>query len=178
MKILKLMMVIVLMCFICTPANAGRSMEQEREMCIALNALARSHCKNPAQFSYVGMQGDSIYIFNAFYGSKYTDFFCKVDSGEVIIMSRKKKYRRSVKYYIDENECGIIEYFPAACSETHSIRCCYPKSEKELKADKELEFWQKPIPDLLQEDQDAAMKVLQNKTAKSSETKPQGQPAE
>ncbi len=147
-------------------------------MCIALNALARAHCKDPARFNYIGMQGKSIYIFNAFYGSKYTDFFCKVDSGEVIIMSRKKKFRRSVKYYINENECGIIDYFPASCSNKHSIRCCYPKSKKELKADKELEFWQKPISDLLQEDQDAAMKVLQNRTAKSSETKQQDQPVE
>ncbi|GKT33464.1 hypothetical protein ADUPG1_002501, partial [Aduncisulcus paluster] len=49
----------------------------------------------------------------------------------------KDPHERSVKYYIDENECGIIEYFPASCTKRSVIKCCFPKSEKELKADKE-----------------------------------------
>lgn len=153
----------------------ARSMEDERAMCLTRNALARSQCKGPHEFSYVGKQRDNIYIFNSFYGAKYTDFFCKIDNGEITIVSRKKKFRRSVNYYIDENECGVIEYFPASCTKRSIIKCCFPKSEKELKADKEAEFWQRTIPDLLKEDQEKALKELQNRTAKSSETKPEGQ---
>ncbi len=153
----------------------ARSMEDERAMCLTRNALARSQCKGPHEFSYVGKQRDNIYIFNSFYGAKYTDFFCKIDNGEITIVSRKKKFRRSVNYYIDENECGVIEYFPASCTKRSVIKCCFPKSEKELKADKEAEFWQRTIPDLLKEDQEKALKELQNRTAKSSETKPEGQ---
>lgn len=153
----------------------ARSMEDERAMCLTRNALARSQCKDPHEFSYVGKQRDNIYIFNSFYGAKYTDFFCKIDNGEITIVSRKKKFRRSVNYYIDENECGIIEYFPASCTKRSVIKCCFPKSEKELKADKEAEFWQRTIPDLLKEDQENALKELQNRTAKSSETKPEEQ---
>ncbi|WP_304085619.1 hypothetical protein [Maridesulfovibrio ferrireducens] len=168
----QLVMLIVFVCIFSTSANA-RSMVEERTMCIALSALARSQCKDPASFSYVGKQGESVYIYNAFYGSKYTDFFCKVGEGEVKILSRKRKFRRSIKYYIDDNQCGVIAYSPASCSDRHVLRCCFPKSDKEIKADKEAEFWQKPIPDLLQEDQEKALKALQNRTVKSSETKPE-----
>lgn len=160
-----------------SPVHA-RSMEEERAMCLARNALARAQCKDPSDFSYVGTQRGNIYIFNGFYGAKYTDFYCKVDSGEILIMSKKKLFRRSVKYYLTEDECGIIEYFPASCTRRNVIRCCFPKSEKELKADKEAEFWQRTIPDLLKEDQAQALQELQNKTSKSSETKQEGQPAE
>jgi len=147
-------------------------------MCLARSALARAQCKEPFEFSYVGTQRGNIYIFNGFYGAKYTDFYCKVDPGEIIIVSKNKLFRRSVKYYIDEKECGIIEYFPASCTRRKVVRCCFPKSEKELKADKEAEFWQRTIPDLLKEDQDQALKELQNRTSKSSETKQEGQSTE
>ncbi len=142
-------------------------------MCLALNALARTQCKTPLDYSYIGKQRADIYIFNSFYGAKYTDFYCKIGQGEIQIMSKNKLFRRSVPYYIDDKECGVIEYFPASCTNKHVIRCCFPKSEKELKADKEAEFWERPIPDLLKEDQKEALEKLhesQNKTVKSSET--------
>ncbi|TIH16459.1 hypothetical protein D0S45_08565 [Marinifilum sp. JC120] len=150
-------------------------MEEERAMCLTRSALARSQCKDEHEFSYVGKQRGNIYIFNSFYAAKYTDFFCKIENGDITIISRNKKFRRSVKFYIDENECGVIEYFPASCTRRSVIKCCFPKSKKELKADKELEFWQRSVPDLLKEDQEKAIKELQNRTTKSSETKPEGQ---
>ncbi|CCO25425.1 conserved protein of unknown function [Maridesulfovibrio hydrothermalis AM13 = DSM 14728] len=153
-------------------------MEEERAMCLARSALARAQCKKPYDFSYVGKQRDNIFIFNGFYGAKYTDFYCKVDPGEILVLSKKKLFRRSVKYYIDENECGIIQYFPASCTERSVIRCCFPKSRKEKKADREAEFWQRSIPDLLKEDQVRAISEQQNRTSKSSETKPEEQSPE
>jgi len=150
-------------------------MEEERALCLTRNALARAQCKDPHEFSYVGTKRGNIYIYTGFYGAKYTDFFCKIDNSEITILSRKKKFRRSVKYFIDENECGVIEYFPASCTKRSVIKCCFPKSDKELKADKEAQFWERSIPDLLKEDQENALKELQNRTAKSSETKPEGQ---
>lgn len=158
------------------PVSAhARSMEQERALCLTRHALARSQCKAPHEFSYVGTKRGNIFIFTGFYGAKYTDFYCKIENGEITILSRKKKFRRSVKYYIDENECGVIEYFPASCTKRSVIKCCAPKSAKELKADKEAEFWRRTVPDLLKEDQENAFKALQNRTVKSSETKPEGQ---
>ncbi len=177
----KIVLIAVLSLFVFSSVAHARSMEEQRAMCLTLNALARAQCKNPADYSYVGVKQGNIYVYNGFYGAKYTDFFCKIDSGEIMIMSRNKKFRRSVKYYIDENECGIIDYFPASCNDRHQIRCCFPKSEKELKADKEAEFWQRTIPDLLKEDQEEALKELkemQNRTVKSSETKPEEQSKE
>lgn len=171
-KIIKLIIVLVLMCFLPTSVYA-RSMEEERSMCIALNALAKSQCKDPISYSYVGKQGKSIYIYNTFYGSKNKDFFCKVGDSEVTILSRDRLFHRSIEYYIDENDCGVIEYSSAACTDKRVIKCCFAKSEKEIKADKEIDFWHKPIPDLLQEDQKKALEELQNRTAKSSETKPE-----
>lgn len=172
-SVLLIIILFVLSC-IASPAQA-RSMEEERALCLTRNALARAQCKDPHEFSYVGTKRGNIYIYTGFYGAKYTDFFCKIDNGEIAILSRKKKFRRSVKYFIDENECGIIEYFPASCTKRSVIKCCFPKSEKELKEDKEAQFWERSIPDLLKEDQEKALKELQNSTAKSSGTKPEGQ---
>ena len=174
MRSLLLIIILTVLCHVPSPAQA-RSMEEERALCLTRSALARAQCKDPHEFSYVGKQRGNIYIYNSFYGAKYTDFFCKIDNGEITIVSRKKKFRRSVNYYIDENECGIIEYYPASCTKRSVIKCCFPKSEKELKADKEAEFWERSVPDLLKEDQEKALKELQNKTAKSSETKPEEQ---
>ncbi|WP_239060987.1 hypothetical protein [Desulfovibrio sp. JC022] len=168
------MLVLFVLSHVPSPAQA-RSMEEERAMCLTRSALARSQCKDPHEFSYVGKKRGNIYIFNSFYGAKYTDFFCKIENGDITIISRNKKFRRSVKFYIDENECGIIEYYPASCTRRSVIKCCFPKSDKELKADKEMEFWQRSVPDLLKEDQENALKELQNRTTKSSETKPEEQ---
>ncbi|WP_320170736.1 hypothetical protein [Maridesulfovibrio sp.] len=168
---------LALFCFLSTSVYA-RSMEEDRAMCLTLNALARSQCKEPADYSYEGIRQGNIYVYNGFYGAKYTDFFCKIEQGEIRIMSRNKHFRRSIKFYIDENECGIIEYSPASCNDRRVIKCCFPKSEKELKQDREAEFWQRSIPDLLKEDQKKALKALQNRTVKSSETKQEGQPKE
>ncbi len=174
MRTLMSIIILLVLCHMPAPAHA-RSMEEERAMCLTRNALARSQCKDPHEYSYVGSKQGDIYIYTTFYGAKYTDFFCKIEDGEITILSRNKKFRRSVKYYIDESECGIIEYFPASCTKRSVIKCCFPKSKKELKADKEAEFWQRSIPDLLKEDQENALKELQNKTSKSSETKPEEQ---
>lgn len=171
---------LIFICGISSLAHA-RSMEEERAMCLTLNALARAQCKKPSEYSYIGVRQGNVYVYNGFYGAKYRDFYCKIDQGEIHILSRNKRFRRSVKYYIDENECGIIDYFPASCNERHQIRCCFPKSEKELKEDKEAEFWQRTIPDLLKEDQQEALEELsemQNRTSKSSEAKPEEQPEE
>lgn len=171
MRIKILFALLIVFCSFSSAAHA-RSMEEERALCLTRNALARSQCKDPADYSYVGKQGDNIYIYNAFYGAKYRDFFCKIDSGEIRIMSRNKRFRRSVKYFIDENECGIIDYSPASCNSRGEIKCCFPKSEKELRQDREAEFWDRPIPELLREDQEEALGELQNRTVKSSETRP------
>ncbi|WP_320005967.1 hypothetical protein [Maridesulfovibrio sp.] len=170
MRSLLFVSILFVLIHIPSPAQA-RSMEEERAMCLTRNALARAQCKDPHEFSYVGSKGGDIYIYNGFYGAKYTDFFCKIDDGEITILSRKKRFRRSVNYYIDENECGIIEFFPASCTKRSVIECCFPKSEKELEADKEAKFWERPIPELLKEDQEEALEELHNSTAKSSETK-------
>ena len=171
-NMVKLIILLVLLCSF--PASGyARSMEEERSMCIALNALARSQCKEPSSYSYVGKQGASIYIYNTFYGSKYKDFFCKVNDGEVNILSRDRTFHRSVVYYIDENDCGVIDYSSAACNDHRVVKCCFAKSEKEIKADKEVDFWHKPIPELLQEDQEKALENLQNRTVKASEAKPE-----
>ncbi|WP_432735393.1 hypothetical protein [Maridesulfovibrio sp. FT414] len=177
---MKKILLAVLVGILCLGATAAfaRSMEEERAMCLTRQALARAQCKDPADYSYVGVQQGDVYVYNGFYGAKYTDFFCKLTPGEIMIISRNKKFRRSVKYYLDENECGIIDYFPASCNDRHEIRCCFPKSEKEIKADREAEFWQRTIPDLLKEDQEEALKELQNRTSKSSEAKPEGQSGE
>ncbi|WP_245805490.1 hypothetical protein [Desulfovibrio gilichinskyi] len=171
-NIVKLIILLFLMCSFPASAHA-RSMEEERSMCIALNALAKSQCKEPVSYSYVGKQGDSVYIYNTFYGSKDKDFFCKVGDGEVTIISRDRLFHRSVVYSIDENDCGVIEYSAASCTDKRVVKCCFAKSEKEIKADKEVDFWHKPIPELLQEDQKKALENLQNRTVKSSETKPE-----
>ncbi|WP_319764981.1 hypothetical protein [Maridesulfovibrio sp.] len=166
--------ILFILCQLPSPAHA-RSMEEERAMCLTRNALARAQCKDPHEFSYMGTKRGNIHIFTGFYGAKNTDFFCKIEDGEITILSRKKKFRRTVKYYIDENECGIIEDYPASCSKRSVIKCCFPKSKKELEADKEAEFWQRSIPDLLREDQQKAIEELQNRTSKSSETKQEEQ---
>ena len=171
-----LLLIIILFVLSCIPSPAqARSMEEERAMCLTRRALARAQCKDPHEFSYVGTKSGNIYIYTSFYGAKYTDFFCKINDGEITILSRKKRFRRSVKYFIDENECGIIEYFPASCTKRSVIKCCFPKSEKELEADKEAKFWERSIPELLKEDQEKALEELHNSTAKSSETKPEEQ---
>lgn len=158
-------------------AHSGK-MEEQRAKCIARRALARAQCKDPIKYSYIGKQSDNIYIFNAFYGAKYQDFFCKVDKDSVKILSRNKTFRRNISYRIDSEDCAVIDYYPSGCPKNWVIRCCIPKSVDEKKADKEAEFWSRPVPDLLKEDQQEAIKALQNRSSKASESKQEKQQEE
>lgn len=176
---LKKALIMIILSVIIFPGSAlsGRR-ENDRDKCIALEALARSQCKDTMDYSYVGKREGNIYIFNTFYGSRYRDFFCKVDKDSIIILSRKKTFRRDIEYRIDADGCAVIDYQSGSCPKRGVVRCCIPKSAEDKKNDKEAEFWDRPVPELLKEDQLKAIQDLKNRTAKASESKQEKQSAE
>lgn len=166
----KILIFMLVVCFISPVTVFADRREDERAKCVALEALARTQCKDPIDYSFVGKYKEDVYIFNTFYGSKYKDFFCKVDKSSIKILTRKKTFRRVVDYKIDSDGCAVIDYQSASCPHRGKIRCCLPKTEDDKKKAKEDEFWDRPVPDLLKEDQKEAIKELQNRTSKASES--------
>ncbi|WP_245577852.1 hypothetical protein [Maridesulfovibrio bastinii] len=176
----KFVIILLLSCFMFPQTVFSGRGEEDRSKCIALEALARSQCKDPLDYVFVGKYSEDVYIYNTFYGSRYRDFFCKVqvENGTVTILSRKRKFRRQIEFHMDKDGCALINFEHAGCPKRRPVRCCLPKTAESEKKDKEDAFWDRPVPELLKEDQKAALEELQNRTSKASEATPEEQSKE
>lgn len=124
---------------------------QDMDICLGRQLLARALCKDPLEINYVSKVRDNINLFSVFYAKKETHFFVGVYSNMIRIQGREfLTVTRSIPYHFDGlAKCGIVEYSTSDCPTDERIVCCSQKTVEEELDDK---FWNRPIPELLEED--------------------------
>jgi hypothetical protein len=137
---------------------------QDMDICLGRQIVARILCKPTNEVNYVSKVRDNIYLFSAFYAKKETHFFVGVYKSMIRVQGKEfQTVTRSIPYHFDATaKCGVVDYSTANCLSTERIVCCSQKTVEEELDDK---FWDRPIPDLLEED-------LRKATQNSNSTKP------
>ncbi|QGY38743.1 hypothetical protein GM415_00830 [Pseudodesulfovibrio cashew] len=130
----------------------------DMDICVGRSVLARGLCKTPAQINYVSKVRDNIYLFSVFYANKEAHFFVGVYKDIIRIQGKEfRKVTRSIPYDFDkESKCAVVNYSVPDCPNSEPIVCCSEKTIEEKMDDK---FWDRTIPELLEEDLQKALKA-------------------
>jgi hypothetical protein len=147
------------------PAEASEF--QDMDICLGKQVLGRILCKDPQEINYVAKVKDNIYLFSVFYAKQEARFVVGISDSKIRVQGREfLKLTRTIPYDFDKStKCAVVEYSSSECTRTDPIVCCSEKTEEDVKEQK---FWDRPIPDLLEEDLKKALEVLP----------PEGQPAQ
>lgn len=151
---------------------AAASDFQDMDICLGKQIVARTLCKDPIEINYVSKVRDNIYLFSVFYANKETHFFVGVYNDMIRVQGKEfHTITRSIPYHFDATaKCGVVDYSPPDCLVNERIVCC---SQKTVEEELDEKFWDRPIPDLLEEDMRNA---LQSANATQSSTSGDGQP--
>lgn len=124
---------------------------QDMDICLGRQVIARALCKDPVEINYVSAVRDNINLFSVFYAKKEARFFVGVYKD--MIKMQGKDYltvTRTIPYHFDATaKCGVVEFSPPDCPTTQRIVCC---SKKTVEDELDEKFWNRPIPELLEED--------------------------
>lgn len=155
MRLKRFLFALVLAALMALPARATEFIDMD--ICIGKKILARGLCKTPAEVNYVARVRDNIYLFSVFYAQKESRFFVGVYDDVIRIQGKDfRNITRTIPYNFDETaKCAVIEYSVPDCPTNERIVCCSEKTIEEKLDDK---FWDKTIPELLEEDLENAIK--------------------
>lgn len=139
------------------PAEASDYMDMD--ICLGRQLLGRVLCKDPLEINYVAKVQESIYLFSVFYARQEARFVVGISSDRIQIQGKEfLKLTRTIPYTFDKtSKCGVAEYFNTECMNREPVVCCSEKTEEEKMDQK---FWDRPIPDLLEEDLRKALDSL------------------
>jgi hypothetical protein len=139
------------------PARASDYMDMD--ICLGKQVLARILCKDAREVNFVAKVRDNVYLFSVFYAKQMARFVVGISNDKIRVQGREfLKLTRTIPYEFDEtSKCGVVEYSSSECRNSEPIVCCSEKTEEEKLDDK---FWDRPIPDLLEEDLRKALEVL------------------
>ncbi|EGB16461.1 hypothetical protein DND132_3258 [Pseudodesulfovibrio mercurii] len=139
------------------PARASDYMDMD--ICLGKQVLGRILCKDPQEINYVAKVRDNIYLFSVFYAKQEARFVVGIGEDKIRVQGREfLKLTRTIPYDFDTaSKCAVVEYSSSECTRTDPIVCCTEKTEEDVKEEK---FWDRPIPDLLEEDLKKALEVL------------------
>lgn len=139
------------------PARASDYMDMD--ICLGKQILGRILCKDPLEINYVARVKDNIYLFSVFYAKQEARFVVGISGDKIRVQGKEfLKLTRTIPYDFDKaSKCAVVEYSSAECTRTEPIVCCSEKTEEDVKEEK---FWDRPIPDLLEEDLKKALEVL------------------
>ena len=148
------------------PAQAMEAVDQ-RNICLCTRVMARILCKKPDEFNYVDSYSDGTYSFTVFYADQVRPIRCQVSSSFVHLKADLgQTMLRSVPYTPDAaTGCGTVDYRVPQCPDTSIIKCCGKRSAEDLQKEEELKFWNKPIPELLQQELQKGIATEANATA-------------
>lgn len=93
--------------------------------CVLAQTLALLTCKEPEAFSFIGAR-DGVYVYNAHYGAKYTEFYVQ-QTGDLFIFTSKawKGDMGSARMVHDyTNGCISASIPPEPCSTIKHPKCC------------------------------------------------------
>ncbi|WP_319582086.1 hypothetical protein [uncultured Pseudodesulfovibrio sp.] len=156
------------------PAPASDYMDMD--ICLGKQVLGRILCKDPQEINYVSQVRDNIYLFSVFYAKQVARFVVGISGDKIRVQGREfLKLTRTIPYDFDTtSKCAVVEYSSSECTRTEPIVCCTEKTEEDVKEEK---FWDRPIPDLLEEDLKKALEVLPPEGQPAQEQNGQGAPA-
>jgi hypothetical protein len=139
------------------PASASEYADMD--ICLGKQILGRILCKSPQEVNYVAKVRDNIYLFSVFYAKQEARFVVGISGDKIRVQGKEfLKLTRTIPYDFDKtNKCAVVEYSSSECTRTEPIVCCTEKTEEDVK---EENFWDRPIPDLLEEDLKKALEVL------------------
>ena len=123
----------------------------DMDICLGRQVVARLLCKDSGEVNYVSRVQDDIYLFSVFYANKEARFFVGVYKDMIRVQGKDyQTVTRSIPYHFDEKaKCGVVDYTVPGCPLTDRIVCCSEKTVEEKLDDR---FWNRPIPELLEED--------------------------
>ena len=110
------------------PVPKAIAMDQEMVLrCVLAEALAALTCKHVNEFRFVGRRAD-VYVFNAHYAAKFTEFYCQVFDKDVVITSKAwQGNMASLRLNFDAQPGCIIASVDAPwgeCRAPKSVQCC------------------------------------------------------
>lgn len=142
---------------------------------IGRKVVANALCKSPDEVNYVTMVRDNLYLYSAFYAKKESHFFVGVYTDFIRLQGKEfKTITKTIPYKFDEaTKCAIVKFSVPDCPTDANIIACSEKTIEEKKSD---EFWDKSIPELLEEDLEQAIKAGQEPAAQENQDDTEGQP--
>lgn len=131
------------------PARASEFMDMD--ICLGKQLIARVLCKDPLEVNYVTKVRSNVYLFSVFYAKTEAHFFVGVYNDMIRVQGKEfKTVTRTIPYHFDSMaKCGVVDYTVSDCPNNERIVCCSEKTVEEQLDDK---FWDRPIPELLEED--------------------------
>ncbi|WP_419784989.1 hypothetical protein [Pseudodesulfovibrio sp.] len=137
------------------PAIASDYMDMD--ICLGKQIVARVLCKSPSEVDYVTRIKKNLYLFTVFYANRKVHFFVGVYGDMIRVQGKEyQKVTRSIPYHFDKvSKCAVVDYSVPDCPNSERIVCC---SEKTIDEKMDEKFWDRPIPDLLEEDLRNALK--------------------
>ncbi len=138
----------------------------ELNICLCRNVAARILCKDVEDFDYVTTQSDGTHVFTVFYADKKRQIQCYVSDSLVQIKAHLKHMEyHSVPYDLNPAEmCATVDLAVPQCPARWPIRCCAEKSPDDIQEEKSLEFWSRPVPELLKDELESGIAREQNAT--------------
>lgn len=148
-KLLRLTLIIAALAAFVQPSDASEYLDMD--ICLGKQVVARTLCKDPVEVNYVSQVKENIYLFSVFYADREARFFVGVYKNMIRIQGKDyQTMTRSLPYHFDDKaKCGVVDYIVPGCAATERIVCCSEKTIDEKLDDR---FWNRPIPDLLEED--------------------------
>ena len=170
-----LVLTLALAVLLARPAPArAMSDAEEINLCLCTNVAARILCKNTEDFDYVTTKSDGTLVFSVFYANKDSQIQCFVSDSFVHIKAELKRTEyHSVPYTLDPaTMCARVDLVVPQCPAEWPMKCCAEKSAEDIQEEKALEFWSRPIPELLRQELETGIAREQNAT----DGQPEGQP--
>jgi len=154
-------------------AGTARASEYtDMDICLGRQIVARMLCKQPNDVDYVAQVRDNVYLFSVFYANRKARFFVGVYKDMIRIQGKDfLTVTKSIPYHFDStSKCGVVDFYVRDCIFQERIVCCSEKTIEEKMDDK---FWDRPIPELLEEDLQRALES--NATQPGGPAPPEGQ---
>mgnify|MGYP001177804352 CR=1 FL=1 len=145
--------VLLILC-LAAPAAAEQAGPDDMNRCLCVAALSRLLCKKPNEMSFVLKTGEGLYTYSVHYAAGESRFTCAVTESAIYVRGdTSPKLLRTIPYTLDPTTmCGKFSLRLPECAIGGEAKCCAVKTAKQLKQDKEDAFWNRPIPDILQDE--------------------------
>ncbi len=148
------LLVLVLAAALALPLSAQAMGRDDMNVCLCKQVLARTLCKEPVDFNYVGKIGDATYLLNVFYGSKESRFYCTMTERNIVINGKtKRQLVRTIPYEYDASTLSAtVNYSVPECPVGRKIYCRSSKTLMDKRRDEEDKFWNRPVPEILEDE--------------------------